>query len=427
MRGSDVNNHTEWSEGDRAAIADELERLLADPAFKGSKRCQSLLRRLVEQALAGNQESLKERSLGIEVFGRDANYDTSTDPVVRIAANEIRKRLGQCYQETESHRIVRIRLIAGSYLPKFDFDHLEQPLGTIEAAFPEEPHGTLPPDQTHVPQVEMAHPSASIGFRRKWILWSVAVLLVIAAVFGTVHYNDIRSADYVVWKPLLDSDAPLTVCISDTTSLVNAEVKGNSQWQIIANVIADREIPSSASPANPTPTTSLDDVEVANRIAVRMAKYGKQSSLRPSSTVNLSDLRQGPVVLIGGFNPWSLILLSDLRYSVRVDPTTHDKWIQDSQNPSKRDWKVNANTDQRDIDFAIISRFLDLETGQWIFALGGLWPYGTVAASNLLTDPSFARMLPSDLSSKKNFQIVLKTDVINGNAGPPQILAVHTW
>ena len=72
-----------------------LERVLSSPAFRNSKQCQKFLRYVVEHSHAGNDELLKERCIGIEVFGRDPDYDTAADPVVRVRATEVRKRLSQ--------------------------------------------------------------------------------------------------------------------------------------------------------------------------------------------------------------------------------------------------------------------------------------------------------------------------------------------
>jgi hypothetical protein len=67
-----------------------LERVLSSHQFRGSRRCQSLLRHITEQTLAADTSSLKERTLGIDVFGRAPDYDTNQDPVVRATAAEIR-------------------------------------------------------------------------------------------------------------------------------------------------------------------------------------------------------------------------------------------------------------------------------------------------------------------------------------------------
>src|SRR5437016_12255802 len=80
------------TEGERAAIQAQLERILQNPLFKNSKRYPTLLRYVVERTLDGHPGELKERTLGIEVFGREPDYDTNLDPVVRTTAAEIRKR-----------------------------------------------------------------------------------------------------------------------------------------------------------------------------------------------------------------------------------------------------------------------------------------------------------------------------------------------
>src|SRR4051812_33077650 len=96
---------------DRAGqVMAELDRVLGSQLFRSSRRCQTLLRRIAQQTLAGDFDSLKERALGIEVFGRAADYDTSQDPVVRASAAEIRKKLAQYYQETGHESETRIDL-----------------------------------------------------------------------------------------------------------------------------------------------------------------------------------------------------------------------------------------------------------------------------------------------------------------------------
>ena len=104
-----------------AEVRAELERVLGSPLFRASRRCQILLRRIIEQTLAGDVDSLKERALGVEVFGRPADYDTSQDPVVRASAAEIRKKLAQYYQEAGHETEIRIELPSGSYLAEFHF------------------------------------------------------------------------------------------------------------------------------------------------------------------------------------------------------------------------------------------------------------------------------------------------------------------
>ena len=84
-----------------------------------SRRYPILLRFVVERALDGHSEPLKERTLGVEVFGREPDYDTNLDPVVRTTACEIRKRIAQYYHDASHETEIRIEFPAGTYVPEF--------------------------------------------------------------------------------------------------------------------------------------------------------------------------------------------------------------------------------------------------------------------------------------------------------------------
>jgi hypothetical protein len=105
-------------------VRSALELVISSNAFAGSKPCQDFLRLLVERALAGDLDALRESTIGVELFGRPADYDPSSDPVVRVRATEVRKRLAQYYRDTTSTPPVRIELPHGSYIPEFPWSSL---------------------------------------------------------------------------------------------------------------------------------------------------------------------------------------------------------------------------------------------------------------------------------------------------------------
>ena len=82
-------------------VREQLRRLLAHPLFTNSKRYPVLLAYTVKQALDGNASELKERTIGVEAFGREPDYDVNLDPVVRMTAAEVRKRLSQYYYNSD--------------------------------------------------------------------------------------------------------------------------------------------------------------------------------------------------------------------------------------------------------------------------------------------------------------------------------------
>ena len=98
-----------------------VRELLQSAQSRNSKRYPRFLQKVVSCTISGTFEELKERTLGHSVFDRAADYDTSADPIVRITAGEIRKRLAQYYQENDSLSPVRISLPVGGYIPEFHF------------------------------------------------------------------------------------------------------------------------------------------------------------------------------------------------------------------------------------------------------------------------------------------------------------------
>jgi TolB-like protein/Flp pilus assembly protein TadD len=103
-------------------VRGHLKELIGSHAFAGSKRTQDFLLLIVEHALQGEVDSLRERMIGAEMFGRPVGYDTGNDSVVRVKASDLRRKLAEYYLETREKSPVRIELPRGSYVPKFIFD-----------------------------------------------------------------------------------------------------------------------------------------------------------------------------------------------------------------------------------------------------------------------------------------------------------------
>src|SRR6516225_6200448 len=95
------------------AVELELISLLEGPAFRNSARSRAFLQFVVEEALAGRQDLLKERTIGVSVMGKASDYDTGADSTVRVRANEVRKRLAAHYEALAPKAGIRIELPAG--------------------------------------------------------------------------------------------------------------------------------------------------------------------------------------------------------------------------------------------------------------------------------------------------------------------------
>jgi hypothetical protein len=390
---------------DAEAVRAQVERILKSAPFRNSKRYPALLCYLVEQELNGASSTLKERTIAIELFGRDPYYDPSVDPVVRISAGEIRKRLAQYYQETADPAEIRIGLPLGSYRPEFTV-----PAQAVASAVPAI---TAPSSAARVLTGKQPRQQTRV-LLAAWILAVSGVLggLLWAYLAGRPTALDL------FWRPVIKQTHSVLLCLGRT-----GPQPGD---------------PSSAAvhPIDPYETAvAWWDAETLARLAGVIRSKGGSLVLLREDQATFSDFQQRPAVLIGAYNDqWTLELMSHMRYTFQR--TGRVQWIADRDRPSFQDWKNDlTKTDARgnlalNHDYAIISRVANPRTGFITVTVAGLWGYGTLAAGRFLTEPSyiqdFARRTGFRLD-KSNIQIVIGTEVIQGKPGPPTVLAATSW
>ena len=403
------------TKGERDAIREQLERMLATPPFSGGKRCPALLRYVVERSLDGNTPDLKERTLGVEVFGRDPNYDTNSDPIVRVTAGEIRKRIAQYYHEPGREREVRIDMAPGSYVPEFHIPHQE----AAESAPPAAP----------APVAPRKAPRAAV--------WTAAVLALVLAVAAATWYasRPARTAVDDFWAPVLDSPANVLLCVGQRRFLgTSAELPGNANPDVarfVAPMPADSPVTLFKLYYMGSQNVALHDVTTLARLSGLMQAKGKTITIVGESATTLGDLRRGPVVLVGAFNnDWTLRLTGPLRFSFERDGDVF--LIRDRQNPARNNRSVDYTKPYLELgeDYALITRVLDPTTERMVVVVGGLTGYGTMAAGEFLTNraylDAFARECPKNWQ-RGNVQVVIAAKVINGNSGPPRVVDRHFW
>lgn len=101
-------------------IRAELDRALASQALAGSDQLKRLLRTVVERAIHGQSDLLKEYNLGLDVFQRPPDYDPKVDPIVRVQARRLRSKLGEYYAGEGADSTLIIHIPKGGYVPMFD-------------------------------------------------------------------------------------------------------------------------------------------------------------------------------------------------------------------------------------------------------------------------------------------------------------------
>ncbi len=423
---------TPVSEHDQLEVRDELERILASPPFRHSRRYPALLRYVVEKTLSGEVEDLKERILGVEVFHRAPDSDSNTDPVVSFRDGEVRRRLAQYYKAKATQTFIEIGLPIGAYIPQFSRadspeDHLRDPNGN--GAFPDgdfEPVAherfgvsadTLPPKEALVPAQFFSRRSFFYG---ALVGVTAIAILALAGYFlvSKVVLRPISTPMTELWGPLLTS--PDAVLISVGRTHVD-----DSEQPEHPNATIEQHI------LRPDARISLACVQAVSQTAGFLRSQHKQFMIHEAYSNTLQDLHRRPVVLISGYNNlWTFRLLKPLRFHFEQAGSLH--YIVDSQRPDRRDWNVDFNLPylQETIDYAIIGRFYDPSTDGFVVVVAGIGSNGSQAAGEFIVSPDALRTLAHSAprgSLDQNFEAVLKVEVIGGNTGAATVVASQFW
>ena len=166
-------------------------------------------------------------------------------------------------------------------------------------------------------------------------------------------------------------------------------------------------------------------ISITNVFAARHHDYHTKLNV----ATNLDDLRQGPSVLIGGMdNQWTMLVLAPLRFHF-AGSDEQQFWIADQKNPANKEWSLDLKQQYVSVmrDYAIIARLHDKETGQPEMIVAGIGMSGTAAAGEFLgmkDEWKSCADASAQLLKDHDFEVVISTDVVNGIAGSPTVVAV---
>ena len=98
----------------------ELERVLQHPPINRSTNLKRFLQFICGKYFEGEANEIRERTVAVEALGRkEANFDSHADPIVRVTARDLRKKLADFYAKEGREHPVQIVLPRGGYVPGF--------------------------------------------------------------------------------------------------------------------------------------------------------------------------------------------------------------------------------------------------------------------------------------------------------------------
>jgi hypothetical protein len=443
-----------------------LERILSSKHFVNAHKKKKFLRLICDLYLDGRAQELNEHMLGYDVFDRDNTYNPSDDPIVRVFAHEIRKKLEAYYKTEGANDPIRMDIPAGSYQPVFTRQSHETAAEASEDVIPAHGEREVKVPRSRFSPVRLAVTAAALCL----------IIAVIALAISNRHLqkrvaeaeveND--SATYgAVWNTFFTGDNPPLVILSNPPVLrftnpsdpealtkdsiplaaetvealkskfvTNPEVSikdsvgpGGDIESLGGKVVVERnQIPRLILSTNGY--TGMGEAIALHYLTDFFRKATRSILLKQSRTLSAEDLKEHNVILLGGVwvNEWSSKLTRN------EDFVFTSKGTIENRNPrpgEEREYipQFDRRTGNLLVDYALITVKPNISVANEVMLLAGVYSQGTEAAAEFVTNKTYFDQLNQRLKQStgppRYFQALLKVGVENGIPTTISILAFH--
>lgn len=342
----------------------QVQKILQSKTFRTSEVHRNLLNYLAEKSLAGESDSLKEYTVGLDVFGKPASYDPRQESTVRMHVGRLRQKLAEYYRTEGSSDPIVVDLPKGGFRVTFD------------------PRAASGIPEVSAEPVEPARRSYTMD-----IVLGAALLcsLLVAGYFGLRLWRVQQAAPHAevppelreLWGPMLSSQRPLMLCLA-------------------------------------TPTTTFPGVGAANG-AFRLGQFlSKQNVvLTPTEQLSAPEIAMGNVVFLGPAVGNRQLQVIPVDFQVELEKegvrNLHPKPGEETFLPDR------TPTDPQDVEetYALISHVPGLYGDGEILYISGNDVSSVLGGVQALTDAGIGRTLVAKMKSPSGslprfYQIVLK-------------------
>jgi hypothetical protein len=438
-----TNKNPDIGQLDSAGIRESLERLLSSALFKDALQLQSLLRYIVENSINGHEDVLKERVIGMNVFGRKPDYETADDPIVRSRVGQLRRRLEQFYESGESQgTTVQIVIPHGTYRPTFVLRPCTKS-GRNGGGVPDPRPVETSAGAEKAPNPKTASNPVKLPRLTRWGIRGVvgaatASAILLAAWFATSNLR--KSEIDLFWEPIFESKKPVLIYTGPAEVYVlsdsyedNDRAQDSSdelklpmeKWEL--HPLAEGEVLTAKDLVlDKIGYSGSGELIACAKLAVLLASHHRSYVLRSDPDLPFQDLLDSPAVLLGAWNNyWTVETTKDL-------PFFYDRAARIRERGGEgRVWSI---TFQQGVpppeEYLLVTRHFDSKTGSPLISVSGMTTCGTRAAGDFVTDPVQLKKLagiPRAALEHKNLEILLHATFVDCTPTSMDVLATRYW
>jgi hypothetical protein len=427
-------------------VRQTLARVLKSKYFVNAHKKRQFLSVVCDFYLNDRAHELNEYLLAYDVFGRDNSYNPSTDPIVRVVAHEIRKKLESYYQNEGAADEIRMELPAGSYQPVFQRHQLPVVEEIKKSELPVETKIESAPDRRNINIVVLSLVClalaaavivlalSNLALRHKTDVSQVSPEVAVYGKFWGRFLTDSTPTVVVLSNPpvprlsngyepeiLLKESIPLTM---DTIKVLREKLISNPQTLIVGSEIKHHNPRLIISNQN---HTGIGEAIGLHYLTNFFRNVNREISLKQSRTLSAEDLKNRNVIMLGGawVNDWSGKLPSNEDFSYSVNATILNRKPLAGE---EREYvpEFDRRTGGLLTDYALITVKPNLTAANNVMVLSGIYSQGTEAAVEFTIGRDHLNQINQRLENfSGHFQALLKVGVENGIPTTITILALH--
>jgi hypothetical protein len=405
-------------------VRHHFHQIVTSRAFNRSRRSCEFLQYLVDKTLAGELDELKERMIGVQLFGRDPSYDTGEDAIVRVTATDVRRRLKRFYDGLETD--IRLELLPGSYIIEFN----------EQAAAP-----AMMDPLPSVPAEILSQPAPRPSVWRRFFLPTAAAFMVLGLSLGIYHYRmQSAKADRLPWSVMLPRRGQLKVVFSDPDIATLEGIVGSEIS--LADYAGHHYVPSQQLLDHSS--TVVEHLFKGYNVPIIDANFALGvKSLLPSSPINTYRARvlqsqdfktEDNFILLGSplSDPWLALFQDRLDFYFKYDPARHEEVVYNRRAehgetsvyvPTIPGWGTGQA-------FAIIGLLANQNQTGHILILAGSNSVATEAAYRIVTDvDSISQVLQEHgvnvYDRNVQFEILLRVNTMASSLNSFDVVDCH--
>jgi hypothetical protein len=275
-----------------------------------------------------------------------------------------------------------------------------------------------------------------------WRFWAAAATVALAISAAVVFWFHSRQTELDrFWAPLLQDRAEALISVETPLRIYRFE--GSRFDELNEMMVGNANVPPASEDVRRNASIRLTELKSAGdryfangdmiaalRVVELLGRKGHAFQVLGDRATSYHDLRGRPAVLIGEFNhKWIGGLVSGLRYYLDKDPVKGVYMVRDSY-AQGRVIASTASEENRPEEYVIINRIFPASTEKMVIAVTSMTFRGNSASGDFLTNAAYLRDALKDAPAgwdHKNLQIVIKTTLVSGMAGPPKVIAKHYW